>query len=389
MSLRRGGVACQANRPPCHRIASSRRLSRSATVTFAVFAVLVGVPSGPLAEGQPLTTFETLDISWSGTFSATSDPVSSTQYPRGVPGDLTSVNITWSATATVTPQNFENALSGAVSSPPITLHYRQLGGSYTYNVDNEQCSAKLNAQPSWLSLPGNGAQVTWHADTDRYEVYAQTPFTSQTLTTGLPGTNPCEAFAYWTEPPSTDTTFYRTFSQDDMAPPGGPYNYDRPLVSWVDPKEDFTTDKVSTDLAANSDVCEKLYGQLHFLQTEFAKAFATPDPPELLAAKNRAQDAEKASQQKVQMAQQRVAEARSAYGRDSSGPNGQALMEAQMALKDVQSALADAEVGLNNANVAIHNDARQQKMRLGQQQEDKVKQELKDNNCPPEPKSVA
>jgi hypothetical protein len=60
-----------------------------------------------------------------------------------------------------------------------------------------------------------------------------------------------------------------------------------------------------------------------------------------------------------------------------------------MALKDVQSALADAEVGLNNANVAIHNDARQQKMRLGQQQEDKVKQELKDNNCPPEPKSVA
>ena len=86
MSLRRGGVACQASRPTCHRIASSRRLSRSAAITFAVFAVLVGVPSGHLAEGQPLTTFETLDISWSGTFSATYDPVSSTQYPRGVPG---------------------------------------------------------------------------------------------------------------------------------------------------------------------------------------------------------------------------------------------------------------------------------------------------------------
>ena len=110
------------------------------------------------------------------------------------------------------------------------------------------CTADLSERPGYPSTTNDEALVTWVADTNQYKVNATAPFNFQALTTGLPRSSPCEPFAYWDEPPSSDAAFYQTFQQDDSVAPGRPpTTFARPLVAWDDPAQD-ATDTVSSTL---------------------------------------------------------------------------------------------------------------------------------------------
>jgi hypothetical protein len=230
-----------------------RRAQCAALISVTCFALAGGgspaesqAPSGY----QPTTNFASMDATWSGTFKSTWPTASSTQYPRGIPGDTATVEITWSATVTATPDQFDEGLAGTESQPRVYWDYSELDGSYHYvnQEDKVDCTAQLSERPGYQSTTNDEALVTWHSDANEYEVDATTPFSFPALTTGLPQSDPCEAFAYWAEPPSTDTAFYQTFEQDHSVAPGGsPATYNRPLTTWDNPDEDATS-SVSTDL---------------------------------------------------------------------------------------------------------------------------------------------
>ena len=234
---------------------TARRLVHFVAVIPLISLALAGVGSTP-AESQPPTgyqsgiNFANMKASWSGTFKSTWPTASSTQYPRGIPGDTATAEITWSASVTVTPAQFEAGLGGALSTPRVYWKYTQLRGTYHY-VNQEHkvdCTAQLSERPGYYLSTNDEALVAWHRDTNKYEVQATAPFYFTALTTGLSRSDPCEPFAYWSEPPSTDTAFYQTFEQDQMASPGGPpVSYDRPLIAWDSPDQDATS-SVSSDL---------------------------------------------------------------------------------------------------------------------------------------------
>lgn len=171
-----------------------RRLARYAAAIALVCAALAGVGGGQ-AESQgtgssqtpanpcqyiACPNFDNLEASWSGTFKSTYPTSTSTQYPRGIPGDTATVEITWSASVTVTKSQFEEGLGGNSSEPRVYWTYSELDGSFTYVLNEKKvdCSAKLTERPGYQSSTNDEAEVYWHSNTDAYEVYVSTPLTS-------------------------------------------------------------------------------------------------------------------------------------------------------------------------------------------------------------------
>ncbi len=252
---------------PAHRRRSLAALPTAVVAASVILATataaltpLAGAQAAaaPFANGATDTpSFVNLHLSWSGSFTETWPTTTSTNDPRGVPGDVASAHIDWSATAEIPKQSFEKGLSGVVSDPsPIPhWHYSVLSGSYTYKSESTSCSADLSERGGYESTSSDEALVTWYASSDSYEILATTPFTFQALTTGLSSDSPCEPFAYWVEPQG-DAKWNAAFGRDVTLTPAqlsGPgYSDASTKVTWPAPTEN-ATDIVQTDFTASGE----------------------------------------------------------------------------------------------------------------------------------------
>ncbi len=196
-------------------------MTRRALTLLAV--VLILAPAGGAAADPPLaTTF----LTYSGTFDVVYATSTSTDHPRGIPGDVAHADLTWTARAAISSQDFYNGTH---------KHWRfsTLQGRFKYDLlpatpggRQQHCDQALREKTGYEASAPSIANVYYDQSRDEYTVTVSVPFDALAVTTGLPQLDPCAAFAYYPHPDASDKSGARVnealgFTVTVKA--GGPY----------------------------------------------------------------------------------------------------------------------------------------------------------------------